>query len=305
MPIPNLESVALGTPITRLGVSFIPVYSTGNSLPEIGTGAASGLVISELESRIPSSLDCSNPTARPILMVQGEQLVGGDQNRTLNVSVLIPPGENREIPVSCLEAGRWGERRDFARGTTIAPNSVRMTLLRSVRASVRGSSRTRGSDQSAVWGDVQRELRLRGVSSATQAMTDAEEVIYRDSQRMNAINEMISFGPLPGQCGIVVARGNRAVCADIMGSPNLFASYWGPLVRAHLSEQPSAVNQGRWDHAVGPALRLIRRMGRDAGPPQEAVGLGREFHVTGRGYIGQALTLWNSTVHASAYFTGS
>ena len=305
MPIPNLETVALGSPVTRLGISFFPVYLMGNSLPEIATGAESGLVIDELESRSVATLAVANPTDRPILMVQGEQLVGGDQNRTLNVSVLVPPQERREVPVTCLEAGRWGERRDFARGTTFAPNSVRMTMLRSVGASARGSSSSRGSDQSAVWGDVQRELRVRGVASQRQAMADADEALNRDSGRANALRELLNLGPLPSQCGVIVAHGNRAVSAEIMGSPDLFAPHWEPLIRAHLSEQHSSVNQGRWDSAAGPALRFLRRMGRESGPLQNAVGLGNEFHVTGRGFIGQALTLWNVTIHATAYFTGS
>ena len=304
MPIPNLETVALGSPVTRLGISFIPVYLMANTLPEIATGVDSGLVINELESPDVGSLVVTNPTDRPIFTMQGEQLIGGDQNRTLNVSVLIPPHEKREIPVSCLEAGRWGDRRNFARGTALAPNSVRMTMLRSVAESARRAPNSRESDQGQIWEDVLRELQLKGVTSQSQAMADADSALIRDSSRHNAVNELTKLGPLPGQCGVVVAYGNRAVVADIMGSYGLFAPHWERLVRAHLSEQVSAQIQGRWDAAAGPALRILRRMGRDSGHTQDAVGIGTEHHVAGRGYTGQALTLWNATVHAVAYFTG-
>ena len=37
-PIPKLQTVAVGSPITWLGVSFHPVYLGGNPLPEIVTG---------------------------------------------------------------------------------------------------------------------------------------------------------------------------------------------------------------------------------------------------------------------------
>ena len=305
MPIPNLQTVALGSPVTRLGISFIPVYLMANPLPEIATGVDSGLVINELESPDVGTLVVTNPTIRPIFMMQGEQLIGGDQNRTLNVSVLIPPHERRDIPVSCLEAGRWGDRRNFARGSALAPNSVRMTLLRSVGESVRRAPNARESDQGKVWEDVRRELQMREVTSQSQAMADADSALVQDSSRHNAINELTRLGPLPGQCGVVVARGNRAVSADIMGSPDLFAPHWERLVRAHLSEQLSVNVQGRWDAAAGPALRILRQMGTESGHPQDAVGIGKEHHVAGSGYIGQALSMWNSTVHAVAYFTGS
>ena len=304
MPLPNFETVALGSPVTRLGISFIPVYLMANALPDIATGIDSGLVINELESPVVGALVATNPTNRPILMIQGEQLTGGDQDRTLNVSVLVPPHEKREIPVSCLEAGRWGNRRNFAKGSTFAPNSVRTTMLRSVGASARRAPNDRGSNQGEVWEDVRRELRIRGVTSQSQAMADADSALRRDSSRHNAVEELTRLGPLPGQCGLVVAYGNRAVSADIMGSPSLFAAHWERLIRAHLSERVSNVGQGRWDAAAGPALRILRRMGTESGHPQDAVGIGKEHHVAGRGYIGQALTLWNATVHAVAYFTG-
>ena len=63
---------------------------------------------------------------RPVLLVEGEELVGAKQNRTLNVSILAPPGRETRIPVTCVEAGRWGygdgvefqrsDRAHYARG---------------------------------------------------------------------------------------------------------------------------------------------------------------------------------------------
>lgn len=307
MALPNFETMALGRPVNRLGISFIPIYLMANALPDIATGNGSGLVANELDSPQVPTLSVSNPTHRPILAIQGEQLVGGDQNRTLNVSVLIPALDRRQVPVSCLEQGRWGGRRNFAGASALAPNSVRMTLLRSVGESARGAQPSRGSDQDRVWEDVRSELQMRGVTSQNQAMADADAALVQDSARNNAANELTKLGPLPGQCGLVVAHRNRAVSADIMGSPALFAAHWERLVRAHLSERVSTtpVQPPReWDAAVGPALRILTRMGRESRRPLDAVGIGNEHHVEGRGYVGHALTLGNATVHAVACFTG-
>ena len=35
---------------------------------------------------------------RPVLLVEGEELVGAKQNRTLNISILAPPGRETRIP---------------------------------------------------------------------------------------------------------------------------------------------------------------------------------------------------------------
>ena len=43
-----------------------------------------------------------------VLFLEGEELVGAKQNRILNTSVLIAAHTKSKIPVSCVEAGRWG-----------------------------------------------------------------------------------------------------------------------------------------------------------------------------------------------------
>ena len=54
-----------------------------------------------------------NSGDKPVLLVEGEELVGAKQNRTLNVSILAPPGRETRIPVTCVERrtlGVWRRR---------------------------------------------------------------------------------------------------------------------------------------------------------------------------------------------------
>ena len=77
--------------------------------------------MSELDPPEVPSLAIFNLALVPILLVEGEMLVGGDQNRTMNVTVLCPPQVRTVVPVSCVEAGRWGKRRtvsDFEQART-------------------------------------------------------------------------------------------------------------------------------------------------------------------------------------------
>src|SRR5260370_19892305 len=43
----------------------------------------------------------------PVLLVDGEELVGAKQNRVLNLTILAPAKRTTIIPVSCVDAGRW------------------------------------------------------------------------------------------------------------------------------------------------------------------------------------------------------
>ena len=237
--IPNLQRAAVGRPVTRLGISLFPVYLAANDLPEIATGPNSGLVIEELRASTVPLIEATNPTKRPVLIPEGEQLIGGLQDRVLNTSVLVAPSTHLDIPVSCLEQGRWGDRREFERGRAFAPRRTRRAKNASVADSIRGG-RSRRSDQAAVWHAIDGELAHLGVDSRTRAVRDAEQFLRRDRQRAHAIRGLARRGPLPGQCGVAVTHGRRVVAIEVFGNHDLLVPHWEGLVRSHLLERPTA-----------------------------------------------------------------
>ena len=48
-----------------------------------------------------------NSGVQPVLLLDGEELVGAKQNRVLNVTILVPGKAKILVPVSCVEGGRW------------------------------------------------------------------------------------------------------------------------------------------------------------------------------------------------------
>jgi len=50
-------------------------------------------------------LQAQNRALDPILILDGEQLVGAKQNRMTNRSIILPPESVTKIPVSCMENG--------------------------------------------------------------------------------------------------------------------------------------------------------------------------------------------------------
>ena len=290
----DLERAAIGRPVTRLGVSFFPVYLMDNPLPAIATGPKSGRVIKELADASVPTLTAANPTDGPILLVEGEQFLGGDQNRTLNVSVLVPAAATLKIPVSCLEAGRWGRRRDFAAGTTFTHRRVRRAKNEAVARQAATADERRG-DQQAVWGSIDAELDELRVPAPTRAMAAADSVFEREPDRQAAVDELGALGPLPGQCGVVVAHGPRVVAAELFGAPGLLGPHWAALMRSYLLERPTAAGRPS-------ASRVLRKLGRISKAPcreTDGLGLGVERHLGQPKAVGQALTLESAVVHAS------
>ena len=298
MTLPKLDTVAIGHPITRLGTSFFPAYLAANELPAITTGEASGLVVDELDEPSVQALRVRNPGNKPVLVVEGEHFLGGKQNRAVNVTVLAPALADLEIPVSCLERGRWGRRRASARDDAFAAAPVRAAKNAGVAASMQRSG-SREGDQGAVWDEVDAMLHRSSVSSPTAAAADVHRGTHRrEPSRAAEIEKLAARGPLPGQCGIVVVHGQWVTAMDLFGSPHLLAAHWGALVRSHLLESPVAEGSP----SATRVLQVVRRFASARAQEAPGVGLGIEHRVADTRLTGHALTLNGAIVHA-AFFT--
>lgn len=156
-PLSVLEHAAVGAPITRVGVSLFPLYLAQQSPVSVLTHTPEALQITEADQESVPTLVVTSVVDDPVLLVEGETLAGGLQQRTLNVSVLVPPRASLEIPVSCVEAGRWGGSREFSGSSGQASRRVRRVKSEGVQQSLRRSG-TKHSDQGAVWESVDAEL---------------------------------------------------------------------------------------------------------------------------------------------------
>ncbi len=61
----------------------------------------------------------------PLVVIAGETIVGGKQNRAINVSMWLPQKRTTAIPVSCLEHGRWNCRLSLRARPGHGPGAAR------------------------------------------------------------------------------------------------------------------------------------------------------------------------------------
>ncbi|MFV0316203.1 MAG: ARPP-1 family domain-containing protein [Microthrixaceae bacterium] len=296
-PTPALEHASIGAPITRLGVSLFPLYLHQPPGPRITSTGGGGVHVEEAQDEEVPTLVATNHAPEPLLLVEGETLAGGLQQRTLNVSVLIGPGTTVEVPVTCVEAGRWGGSREFTGSTGQTSRRVR----RAKTAGVRGNLRSRGeklSNQSAVWDSVDHELERLRAPSPTRNFADAEAAITRDDKAAAALTDLAGRGPLPAQCGVVISHGSRVVAAELFADHDLLEEQWEPTVRAALLDAPV---KARGRPSASRALRFVRRMAKAPSLEADGVDLGRERHIESPRLVGQALSWEQRLVHASAF----
>jgi hypothetical protein len=289
-----LESASVGVPITRAGVSFMPLYIHQPPI-KITSGDRAGLEVTEQAQANVPSLQFYNPTDAMALVPAGTVVTGGQQNRVVNVPVLVPGRANLDVPVSCVQAGRWNGGREFDRQRRLAPRRVREANARTVNERIRHGYK--GADQGEIWREVDDMLRGANVESSSRDLRALDEVLRRDRRRAEAISELTQRGPLPGQSGVIVFHGTKVISADVFATPELLVDNWASLVESQFLEDPIA--EGR--PSANRALRFIRRFAHAPAVRTPGVGLGGEVHVTSPRITGQALMLDDLLVYGSCF----
>lgn len=293
-----IREASVGTPITRGGVSLFPVYlhdrATVDYLPGISALNSGVARFEEQPSPTVSLLRLVTETDLPVFFPEGDTLVGGLQNRVLNVSVLAAPHKETELPVSCVEQGRWNSHRGFQHGGSFAPRSVRHQKNVSVSHSL-AYSESRRSDQAAVWARVEDELSRAGVRSSTQALHEASSQLQQGNSA--DMSDLAAKGPLPGQNGVVVAVGGQVIGLELFDRTETLAVYWLAIVTAYLSDM-GRERQGR--PSATRALRFLRKIAEGPVLERPGIGLGLEYHIQSNTMAGQALVVDDSLIHLSA-----
>src|SRR5262249_41898137 len=182
------------------------------------------LLITEREQATVPELVVENRGKGPVLLMAGEILLGGKQNRVLTEDLLLPPRSGpRPVGVYCVEQGRGAARADGfeARGSFAAPG-LRAKVLEK-------------EGQGRVWAEVERQARSAAAPSPTgsyQAIYDKPEVKAHLADAEQALDHRTA----PGALGAAVFVADALVGVDFFDDPALFARQWPKLLRAQAVE---------------------------------------------------------------------
>jgi hypothetical protein len=294
-------NVRLGSPQTVGQLTLIPLFQDGPGLEYVTFADAQKdgtAEITEIDVHGDvSTLEVKTNSKVPVLMIDGEILVGLKQNRVLNTTILVPAKTKLKIPVACIEAGRW-------RHATSKADRAVYALLPKIRAmkrrSVTLSARAFGSfsaDQSAVWDEVAGSLGDLGVDSKTLAYSDIEK------QRRPEIEDRLSkLQPEPGQSGVLALVGGEPVAFDLFDRPSTLARLWQGLIGSFIVESlvPKANHESVDSVDMEAAAEWIRGAGAGKATRHQAVGLGASVSITGTVHETSALVVDGVAVHIAA-----
>ena len=271
-----------------------PAYSTLNQAL-----ADNVLRIEEISSQgsVPE-LKVQNFSSKPILLLDGEELVGSKQNRVPNVTILVAENATIVIPVSCVEAGRWAytsnrfkssKRAHFYSGRARKQASVGASLAR---------AGTRSSDQGRVWADIDEMLLGTKTSSATRAMADAYNAHDRWIEKYVA-----GVQAQDKQVGAVFAIGGQIEGLELLARTATFSDLLPKLVRSFALDALRRTGEVYQRPTTAAAEVFLSQLTSQRWQTYDAVGAGREVRLTTPDLVASGLLHEDELVHLVAFRT--
>jgi hypothetical protein len=183
-----------------------------------------------------------NNSDRPLILLAGEIVTGGKQDRVVGKDRIVPPHSDPiDLSVFCVEPGRWvAEKSEFGSfRSQMAQPSVRRSAMAD-------------ENQQKVWAEVHSTAQSLSVAAsppAAQAINgtssyagvmENEEV----KQRVDSVAVPIEQSYLGlmrelrerNAVGVVVAVNGRLIWADLFASTALLEKYWPKLIRSYAAE---------------------------------------------------------------------
>jgi len=192
-----------------------------------------------------------NHSKRPLLLLAGELVSGGKQDRIIAKDRIVAPGADPlPLDVFCVEHGRWSSGSQFASAKTIVHPSVReQAAVRQSQNEV-WSAVSRGSTAPAsprATADAQLSQTVIAGAIASSAPTQSYAKIYESSRVGASVEGFVAevqkrfaraTSGLKGErvVGVIVAYGGEVAWSDIFASGNLFDHYWNKLLRSYAVE---------------------------------------------------------------------
>ncbi len=202
-----------------------------------------------------------NRGKRPLLLLAGELVSGGKQDRIIGKDRIVPVGSDPlPLDVFCVEHGRWtGASSQFDSSKTIVHPSVReqaavgqnqnevWSAVRSGTLAAPKASRAGAAGGMPAPPPAKLSTEAIGDAIATAAPTQSYRKIYEQSRAGTSVDEFVvelerrfnraTLG-LKGErvVGVVVAYGGDVAWSDIFASGDLFEHYWSKLLRSYAVE---------------------------------------------------------------------
>ena len=239
-------------------------------------------------------LNVVNTGKTPVLILDGEQLLGAKQNRIVNLSIMVAPKSETTVPVTCVEEGRWSPRPDkFRPSGHVMYQKVRADKMRHVSAQMLREEAP-FADQGAVWDEISGKSMRMDVQSATGAM---DKIFTEKKTRLDVFVKRCT--PVEHQVGAVFALDGRECGVELFDAVSTWRTFSPPLVRSWAIDAIDGETAARRNHR--PTVDLIKRLSDGSWKVSPSLGIGWDARLAANDVTCGALLVKDSLVHLAAF----
>jgi len=322
----QIHGLSIGDPQSFENLTMIPILKEDFVEPDYSlldqALEARGLKVKEIsEGGSVPEIKVKNKSDKRILLLDGEELIGALQNRILNVSVMVPAKSSITVPVSCVEAGRWGYRNH--RGHSDVPNrerarersaesadevnfssaarthfaESRRRNFERVNYSLRNHGSRRG-DQSGVWQDIsEKSARMDAHSS-----TAASDAMYQKFSS-NLDDYLKAYSAVSKQVGAIFSVHGFTTGIDLFEAPEILSASLPKLVKSYSLDAIDQRRIGNTGASSVDAKKLLKLIVDADCDVYKGVGEGEDYRLEGDELAGGALVVDERLVHLCAFET--
>lgn len=244
----------------RLAVYFIHGPSADGPVPLTLAEALAKGAVTVHETGSVNELAIENTSDQEVFIQSGDIVKGGQQDRTLTVSMIVPPKSGR-VPLAafCVEQGRWAQRGGenvtaFSSSEKMLPSKDGKWALRDMVKGLIGAggqSADTSDKQMKVWDSVsktQADLseNLGVAAVASEASPSSLQLALESGKVEETVKTYVAALEAKGLeasdiVGFAFAVDGRLSSAEVYPSNGLFRKMWPKLLRASATEAIGAV----------------------------------------------------------------
>ena len=244
----------------------------------------------------------TNEGDKPILLLDGEELLGAKQNRSINLTILAAARKSTIIPVSCVEQRRWDYSSEhFTTSQSVAFLRMRAEKAGQVSESLR-RDRSHRSDQTKVWDSIDEKACFLRAPSDTGAMS---EIFKRYDHSMDEFCQ--AFTITDNQVGALFAINGEIQGFEFFDATSTLEKIFPKLIRSYAIDaiekrSDSSDKKNSADKIeIKEVKEFLQRVSNCEFESYPATGLGEDVRFSARELCGGGLINNNHVVHLCAF----
>jgi hypothetical protein len=212
---------------TRGALTVFPIWEHRHPGTEVRLADETSVRVTEVvpEPHVPA-LQVTDVGSTPVLLLDGDLLVGGMQDRVAVGSVLLLPGRPAVVDVRCVEQDRWSGSINHSSGGQRATAFVRAD-----------------HEQHEVWRRVAAERQRRGSPP-----------------------DVADLHQLPGQSGVLIGIGGHPVLLELFANSRLLTAAWSRILETAARESVGRPTKATTGHRARAFIARVDHLAFAPGP---------------------------------------